>query len=88
MKRNEGFLLQNVGGENLLVPLGSQVLDTNAIITLNDTARCVWELLAQQQSLDDLAAAIAEEFDVDPARAREDVQNFLEEIEKVGLLTR
>jgi hypothetical protein len=52
----------------------------NGIIVLNDTARCVWELLAQERSVDELASAVAEKFDVDFANARVDVQTFLDEI--------
>ena len=86
MKRKADFIMQNVGGENLLVPLGAQVMDMNGLVTLNDTAACVWELLAQDRSVDELAAAVAGRFDVIPERARADVQTFVDEIAKMGLL--
>ncbi len=86
MKRKSDFMMQNVGGENLLVPLGSQVVDMNGLVTLNATGRCVWELLAQDRSVDELAAAVTERFDVDRERARADVQTFLDEIARMGLL--
>jgi hypothetical protein len=60
VKRKESFLMQSVGGVNLLVPLGSQVLDMNGIITLNATGCCVWEQLAEDRSLDELTTAIVE----------------------------
>ena len=86
MKRKADFIMQNVGGENLLVPLGAQVMDLNGIVTLNDTAACVWELLAQERTVDELASAVAEQFDVDAATAHADVQTFLDEIARLGLL--
>ncbi len=86
MKRKSNFMMQDVGGENLLVPLGSQVMDLNGIITLNDTAACVWEFLGQERSLDELSGAVAEQFDVDPERARADVQKFLDDLARLGLL--
>jgi hypothetical protein len=79
-------MMQDVGGANLLVPLGAQVMDMNGLITLNETAACVWELLAQERSLDELAAAVAERFDVMLEPARADVQTFVNEIAKMGLL--
>lgn len=81
-------MLQSVGGKDLLVPLGAQVMDTNAIITLNATGRCVWELLAEDRSVDELAAAVTQRFDVDMDRARVDVQTFLDEITAMGLIDR
>ena len=86
MKRKTDFMMQSVGGANLLVPLGAQVMDLNGFITLNDTAACVWELLDQERSLYELVAAVAERFDITPEIAHTDVQNFLEEINKLGLL--
>lgn len=79
-------MMQNVGGENLLVPLGAQVMDLNGLITLNDTAAWVWKLLAQERSLDELATAVAERFDVTPERSRADVQTLVDEVAKMGLL--
>jgi conjugal transfer/entry exclusion protein len=86
MKRNADFIMQNVGGENLLVPLGAQVMDLNGLITLNDTAACVWELLAQERTADELTAAVAERFDVTPERARADVRTFVDKIAKMGVI--
>jgi hypothetical protein len=86
MKRKADFLRQKVGGESLLVPLGAQVMDLNGIITLNDTASCVWELLAEERSLDELIAAVAERFDVAAEIARGDVRTFVDEITRLGLL--
>ena len=86
MKRKADFIMQNVGGENLLVPLGAQVMDLNGLVILNDTGACVWNLLAEDRTADELASAVAEQFDVDAATAHADVQTFLDEIARLGLL--
>lgn len=86
MKRKEEFLLRKVGGQDLLVPIGAKVMDMNCLIALNATGRCVWELLAEDRSVEDLAAEIAERFDIEKARARADVQAFLDDMGRFGLL--
>jgi len=86
MKRKADFLMENVGGEYLLVPLGAQVVDMNGIITLNATGSYVWELLEEERSAAELAVAVAERFDVDSERARADVDLFLEKIGELGML--
>lgn len=86
MKRKADFIMQNVGGDNLLIPIGAQVMDLNGIIILNDTAALVWELLAQDRTADELASAVVEQFDVDAATAQADVQTFLTETARLGLL--
>jgi hypothetical protein len=86
MKRKNDFILQNVGGENLLVPLGQQVVDLNGLIILNVTGRFLWELLADDHSVHDLAMLLAERFNVDSMHALPDVQTFMDDIEVLGLL--
>lgn len=86
MKRSPDFRLQRLGGQDLLVPLGAKVLEMNALITLNPVGRCVWELLAEDRSPDDIAAAVAARFAVDPERAGADVRAFLADLEGQGLL--
>lgn len=86
MKRSEDFSLRNVGGQDILVPLGAKVLDMNALITLNATGRIVWELLARDRSLEYLVTEVVKEFDIDEDSARGDVQAFLDELGRLGLL--
>jgi hypothetical protein len=64
----------------------AQVMDMNCLIPLNDTDACVWELLAEERTPDELAAAVAERFDITPEHACADVQTFLDEIAKLGML--
>ena len=86
MQRNDNFMLKNVGGVTLLTPLGAKVMDINGLVLLNETGCCVWELLAEERTLDELACAVAARFDVAPAHARADVQSFLDEITPLGML--
>lgn len=86
MKRKDDFAIANVDGEWLMVPLGAQVMDMNGIVILNDTGACVWNLLAEERTTDELAAAVAAEFEVDAATARRDVQAFLDEIARLGMI--
>jgi len=86
MKRKESFLLQQVGDENLLVPIGAQVMDTNGIITLNATAAFIWEELADEKTAAELAAGLVERFDVGPDQAAADVRTFTGELRENGLL--
>lgn len=61
-------------------------MDMNCLVALNVTGRLVWELLSEDYSIDHLAACVAEQFDVDKERARADVQAFLDDIGRFGLL--
>lgn len=86
MQRNKDFLLQYVGGQSLLVPLGLKVMDMNGLVALNATGRHLWELLAEDRTPEYLAAQIAHRFEVDLETARADVQAFLNDLGGLGLL--
>ncbi len=84
MKRKDDFLLQNVGGQDLLVPLGSKVLDMNGLVVLNPTGRYIWELLAEDRSLEDLVTAVVDRFEVETDRAGADVRAFVDDLSRQG----
>jgi hypothetical protein len=86
MKRTAEFVMRTVDHEKLLVPLGARVTGMNGLITLNDTAAYVWELLAQERTLEGLTEAVTERFDVAAGVAGDDVQTFVDEIARLGLL--
>lgn len=86
MKRKDDFSLKNVGGKDFLVPLGAKVMEMNCLIALNATGRCVWELLAEDRSIEEMATEISERFNVDTESARADVRAFLDDIARFGLL--
>ena len=86
MKRKEDFLLQNVGGQDLLIPLGAKVLDMNGMVVFNPTGRYIWELLAEDRSLEDLVTAVVERFEVEPDRAGADVRAFVGDLPQQGCI--
>ncbi len=75
-----GVAYQMVAGEALLVDLSKGVA-----IGLNDTGSLIWSLL-ETRDLDAVVDAVAERFDIDETTARDDVDSFLSDLSKRGLL--
>lgn len=86
MKRNEDFLLRDVAGSLVIVPVGAAVTAFPGMITLNATAAYLWELLETEQTVDTLTAALMNRYDVEETRAREDVLAFVERLKPTGAL--
>jgi PqqD family protein of HPr-rel-A system len=59
---------------------------TREVHLLNDTAARVWELLESSSTLDDLTAALAEEYDETPDAVRAGVEELLGGFRDKGLL--
>ena len=84
MKRNENFLLRDVAGSLVIVPVGEAVSAFPGMITLNATAAYLWELLETEQTADTLVAAILDRYDVSEELARTDVEAFIAKLSPIG----
>lgn len=78
MKRNDNYIVRTIAGETLLVPTGPAARDFSGLITLNEMGAFLWNNLNTAQNLDGLVARVLEEYEVDEATARQDVQEFLD----------
>ena len=74
MKIKEGFEIQNVCGEYIVVPTGAENVDYSKIISLNETAAYLWNGVAGKESFttDDMVQLLLEEYDVEENIALED----------------
>jgi hypothetical protein len=81
MKIKEGFILRNVAGNNVVVPIGQATLDFNGMMSLNDTGAFIFEKLLQGISREDLIQAVVEEYEIDKELATTDVDNFIKKVE-------
>lgn len=86
MKRNENFLLRQVAGKQVVVPVGKAAAEFPGMITLNDTGAFLWELLQTEQTMDSLAAAVTEKYEVSAETALEDTKKFVEKLFSVGAI--
>lgn len=85
MKLKDGFLLRQVAGQNVVLPVGGD-LDLNMMITLNDTGAFLWEQLQAETDEAALVAALLKEYDVDEATARKSVAAFVRKLHDNGFL--
>lgn len=84
MVRNEAFLLRNIADSWVVVPVGAAAVDFPGMLTLNESGRCLWELLEQPQTERSLAEALTRRYEVTADQAAADVKKFLEPLLKIG----
>jgi len=86
MKLKSDYMLREIAGTWLVVPLGNRVVDFNGLITLSETGAFLWKLLQDgKENRDDLVKALLEEYDVDRATAEADVTDFLVQLQKESI---
>ena len=85
MKVKEGFLLRQVAGQTVVLPVSDE-LDLNMMITLNDTGKFLWEKLESGAEKDELVDALLSEYDVDRERAEKSVDAFAARLKELDFL--
>ena len=88
MKQKEGFILRTVCGENVIVGEGLGTIDFGKLISLNETAAWLWEKASEmgEFSIEGLADALFEEFEVTKEQALQDVKDIVAKWEETGIL--
>lgn len=85
MKIKEGFILRNVAGSFVVVPIGDATIDFNGMMNLNETGAFLFEKMIDGTTREDLIKALTDEYEVDDETAAKDVDLFIEKVEKEDL---
>lgn len=86
MRRNPDFLLRDVAGALVIVPVGKASVDFPGMITLNATGAFLWELLETEQTVDSLVEKTLARYEIDAAKARQDVEAFVAKLMPTGAI--
>lgn len=86
MKINENFLLRDVAGQKVVLPVGEAAEKFNGMIRLNDTGIYLWTLLEQDTDEDALLSAMLRDYEIDEETARADIHRFVETLRRAGIL--
>ena len=86
MKKIKEFIKRDIAGETVLVPTGATAQEYNGMMTLEGIGGFVWDHIEEADSLDDLAAMITNEYEVDSETAKKDVKRFIQQLIDAGMV--
>lgn len=86
MKRNPDFVVTDVAGSHILVPVGKAAVNFNSIISLNEMGLTVWDMLENETSEEEVLQKILAEYEVTEDRARADVERFIGKLRESGCI--
>ena len=84
--KEKDCVTRSIGEHTIIVPLRSEVADLESVYSLNGCGSRMWHLLDSATSLDVLVDDLCREYDVEEAKAREDVEAFVDKLSGFGLL--
>ena len=86
MKIRDGFILREVADSFIVVAVGEAVKTFNGIVNLNETGAFLWKILEQGATKEELLKKLTEEYDVDDATAKKDIDAFVAKLEEAKLV--
>ena len=86
MKFKKEFMLREIVGETILIPIGDSNNHFNGIITINELGKFIWENLESSKDEEDLLHKILEEYEVEEKEAKEDLDEFLDKLRQVDII--
>lgn len=84
--RRGNHVTRDLAGETLVVPIRGGAAELDFLYVFNDSGAFVWRLLETPRTLDQLAHALTEEFDIEGAAAHDDITGLLDELRAAGLV--
>ena len=85
-RANPDFLLREVAGEAVLIPVGEAGGFENSVISLNDTCSFLWKLFQEPRTEEEVIAEAKTEYSDPDGEMEQGIRSFIEEYVKYGLL--
>ena len=87
MKLRKGFALREICGERIVVPEGIDVINFNKLISLNGSAKYLWEALQGKDfTVQDVAKLLTDKYEVEEATALADAEKLIKKWQEIGLI--
>ncbi len=80
------FVLRNIAGDIVIVPVGETALEYNGMITTTATGASIWKALETGSTKEELVRMLVERYEVDEGTAESDTKEFLDNLRKLGLI--
>ena len=87
MKLNPKMKIRDVAGEHIVMRVGANGTDMTTVIALNESSLLLCnKLMGRAFGVDDAVQVLTDEYEIDEATARRDVENWAQEMRRNGLL--
>ncbi|MBE7014106.1 MAG: PqqD family protein [Ruminococcaceae bacterium] len=86
MKIKDSFILSEIGGSYIVIPTGTETVDLNGMITLNETGNFMWNKLQNDITKDELIEDFLKEYDVEREVVSADIDEFVEKLKTIGAI--
>ena len=86
MKVSDQFILREIAGESLLIPVGEAAISVKGLIALSESGVFLYKKLKEECTRETLVSALTAEYEVSEAEAAQDIDAFLDQMRQLKML--
>ena len=86
MKIKKEFILREIVGDIVLVPINKSTSKFDGLITINQVGKFIWENIESSKDEDDLLQKILDEYEVEKEVAKADLDEFLQTLKDAEII--
>lgn len=86
MQIKKEFVLREIAGDYVLIPIGKTGAEFKGLFPLTETAAAIWEMLPGAENEEEIINKLLEEYDVDHETLATDVKGFLNKLREFGMI--
>ena len=86
MKVSDQFILREIAGDSILIPVGKAALSAKGLIVLSESGAFLYHKLKDDCTREALISAITTEYEVSEAEASRDIDAFLNQMRQLSML--
>ena len=86
MKIKNDFIVKEISGSTVVIPVGNRVADFNGMLNLNETGVFLFNLLKNDTTIEALVQCLVDEYEVTKEKANEDVITFVNKLKEADII--
>lgn len=85
-KTKSGFIIREIGGSIMAVPVGTQTSEIHGMIALSESGALLWKELETGADINQLVRVLTDNYEIDSAAALADAEKFVANLKEQGAL--
>ena len=87
MKIKSGFMLKEIAGSFVVVPVGQDLVDFSSMVTINETGAFLWKILENGSTPEEMCTKLLAEYEgIQRKEALADIDEFVNALKKNNIL--
>ncbi len=86
MKLNDNFILKNIAGSSVVLPVGEEAVKIKGMITLNEVAEFIWKKIESGAEYEEILGSLINEYNAPEDVIKKDLDDFLNTLKEKNII--